>query len=94
MSMIKVYYTRYSSQTPHSTRAGARKRKRQAQQVPESEEETKGEVGGEEEGEEGEVSRWSVNVLTGRGLEDSLAAVKESADSIQQEACKMMLTRP
>ena len=91
---MKVYYSLYSSQTTHSTRVGTRKRKRQGgEQVPESEEETKEEVvgrgGEEEEGEDRKVLQWPVNVLTARGLEGSLVAVKERDDDSQQLACKM-----
>ena len=90
---MKVYYSRYSSQTTHSTRVGTRKRKRQGgEQVPESEEETKEEVvgrGGGEEEEDRKVLQWPVNVLTARGLEGSLVAVKERDDDSQQLACKM-----
>ena len=61
--------------------------------MPESEEETKEEVvgrgGEEEEGEDRKVLQWPVNVLTARGLEGSLVAVKERDDDSQQLACKM-----
>ena len=61
--------------------------------MPEGEEEVEEEVSkrGEKEEEEWRAPRWSVNVLTSRGLEGSLAAVgerEEGSDGGKQQACK------